>query len=905
MTARSRPAYSFRGVHLAAGLLFPFAQSAGRDERVARERVVAAWEPGCEVYRLEPAGFALIWAEARRMDARYAPGALIVTHGGGYSAVPAKRGDPPPIAGALLIARAGELIDIPLEPSRRMDPSSWVEIGSFELLAPSAAAIDSRSGLAPPPSVRDVRQVLEDVPAPDPSLRAFQDAVAGRRQNAGRRLPWHHRLARWLESVSSGTLRLATGAQAPPRARKRAAGSRGSDTSTRRRRGPQDLLASWLRDSQIGRALGRRQAAYISRVLRMLDEGNVAEALRHAIPLGGDDAPWRGFSFGLPPPRGNLEIARNRAARGSLFAGGLAIFELLRTRYRALADRLIQEGRIDEAAFVLAELLDAVEEAVSLLERHGKLREAAEIAEGRKLPAALVVRQWFIAGDGDRAVAVARRTGAFSGAVARLHETHPHKADELRVVWADVLASSGEYAAAVEAIWPVEAARPLALSWIRLAIDLGGGVGARMLVRRALLEPGSVDEVTTAAGALLRSDTAEDLPARSALFRALLAEHDSGVDMPPQFGPLARAAVRATIRDVGLGWTSTSPRDYKRLARMAGEDLLLADMPSVVRKRRRARETDIGYAAHDTGSGSPTEFIRLASGRTLLAEGESGVRLLSRSGRVIKRFEVPADHLVIADNGTRALALAKRDTRWRVSYLQIDRLTSRDLGDLALDVWADSFDGAEWIVAEGTNLLAIDTLAAEPRASWQMSGLASEAIVSLARNEESLWVVVRGGALERWRYALPDLLLRAREPLPAASDLAPAAGNVEDASASAAISVSAEGDLLYRVAGGDARKRKPFTRPASGKRITVCLTGSEARFSGDRDHIAVAEIDPTGASVTLYRRPGFDRVLTISLEGARSVVPRLFAGHLSICDDLGRALAFDLATLERVCDLRL
>ena len=51
--------------------------------------------------------------------------------------------------------------------------------------------------------------------------------------------------------------------------------------------------------------------------------------------------------------------------------------------YHASYKRLEAQNRIEEAAFVLAELLHANEQAVALLERHGKLKLAAELAEGR------------------------------------------------------------------------------------------------------------------------------------------------------------------------------------------------------------------------------------------------------------------------------------------------------------------------------------------------------------------------------------------------------------------------------------------------------------------------------------------------------------------------------------------
>ncbi len=82
----------------------------------------------------------------------------------------------------------------------------------------------------------------------------------------------------------------------------------------------------------------------------------------------------------------------------------------------------------EEAAFFLAEILNEAERAVSYLEKHGRWKLAAELAEARKLAVGLVVRQWFLAGDVKRAVAIAVREGAFDDAILRLQKSGQHDA---------------------------------------------------------------------------------------------------------------------------------------------------------------------------------------------------------------------------------------------------------------------------------------------------------------------------------------------------------------------------------------------------------------------------------------------------------------------------------------------
>ena len=124
-------------------------------------------------------------------------------------------------------------------------------------------------------------------------------------------------------------------------------------------------------------------------------------------------------------------------------------FEQLRRSYEAVFERLERAGKHAEAAFLLAEILNQPERAVSYLERHQQPRLAAELAEARQLPAGLIVRQWFLAGDQRRAVAIAVREGAFEDAISRLERSGAREqAGALRMLQAERMASAGRFVAA-------------------------------------------------------------------------------------------------------------------------------------------------------------------------------------------------------------------------------------------------------------------------------------------------------------------------------------------------------------------------------------------------------------------------------------------------------------------------
>lgn len=300
----------------------------------------------------------------------------------------------------MVTARHGRVVEVPLESLEALDPSAWLDAGELAL---------AESVRWPPPRVepvvveplpvRGVREILGDAaPAAGPSAKRFLEALKARRQSR-------------TSGVGKASLLkrlLSWGRRAAPEGRS-ASGGGWAATASRPPRPQPAWLLRLLDRLAVTQALGRRQAKYLRDLLSMFENLDLDQALRHAIPLGNDLEEDFRFVFGRPSPRQSLDVSPvARSAGGSLMVGGPDVYALLRQHYREAVERLKQQGKIDEALFVLVELLKEVEEAVQLLESAGRLREAAEIAEGHKLAAALVVRQWFLAGDIERAIDVAR-----------------------------------------------------------------------------------------------------------------------------------------------------------------------------------------------------------------------------------------------------------------------------------------------------------------------------------------------------------------------------------------------------------------------------------------------------------------------------------------------------------------
>lgn len=613
-----------RGSVLASGLLLD-TRSLGLEE--ARSRILRVAESGLQVFRIEHFLVAR-FGEPIRMDCRAAPGAPLVRHGSLHSVAPLEADEQGALEGgteSVVLVQGGQGRASPLSGEALEELSGWIDVSRFEvqseLVSLGQAASSPEPRLVPAPV--DVRARLGVLPLAaegeafmaslSPSARGAH-AAAGDEESSS----WASRGARWELLVSSalrvlaalramlsslqGERPLLPSPQEPispsPRDRTEDIPSREASWLRRMQELLQGAAARLLEWSRLAPLVDRQHARYLARMLEMFDESDLDRALRHAIPLSkGASAAPRAPALRTPSPRTDLSIVPERAPATTSLGLGENLFEVLKQKYRRAFDRLVEKGELEKAAFVLAELLEASEEAVSFLERHGRLTLAAEIAEARALPPGLVVRQWFLAGNKERAVRLARKTGAFADAVARLERTHQDDGRALRLVWADSLAESGAYAAAVDAVWPVEGARALALQWMERAIVVGGLTGARMLVKKLRLRPESFEEVRDRVVLLLASEEQDDRALVGAVGRELLSgEPTAGTRV------LAKAVARALLVLAG------DDQDTERLAfgllEASGDTLLRSDVASCRAEAAPPRAAQVrveAFAVTDVG----------------------------------------------------------------------------------------------------------------------------------------------------------------------------------------------------------------------------------------------------------------------------------------------------------------
>ena len=523
-------------------------------------------------------------------------------------------------------------------------------------------------------------------------------------------------------------------------------------------------LTNLMHKSHLSTLYGKRQAAYMQRMLDMFDDGDLSEALRHAIPLGSGEGN-AGQTFGTPQRRNNLSLSQRLGPRSSM------LFEMdLQTRlkdiYRQSFERLDREGRIEEAVFVLAELLNARQEALDYLEKHQRYQQAADLALAWDMPSAIIVRLLCLAQDWQRALLVARRDNAFAHAVTMLATKWPEAAARLRLEWAQALTEKGLWLQAVDVIWSLPAEHERAAQWLLAAEAAGGSLAIGALVKRAVLLPDTLTTYETWVEKL-RSDPERGME-RAALAQALLMHKTHS----PALAWLAAATVRAIICDQAGSHAQLSQNQLQVLVKMSKDKLLQADLPgSALPRNKLANQSldrasePLSFTAPDRGNREICDAVPLTDGRYLLALGEAGALVVEANGKTAFHFPVPVQTIVMGHSRQVALGLARREEVWRICKLDLVNRSANDLGVLMLNAFSRTFDGSAWTIGKGSQLHVVD-VDRRFETLWHVSDLPGP-IISIRDDEHNESVLLQTPQeIQLWRYRLPDRRLLSREPTP-------------------------------------------------------------------------------------------------------------------------------------------
>lgn len=869
-------------------------------EAELRRRVLALWTPGATLHR-GGGGALLTLPEPVRWDTRACPGLPLLEVAGRRCSAPVDPVELAQVPGDVLLLAGGRLHSA--EPLVSEDPATWLDLDlepvDVEPLgdppvppvvaaAPLALDVRSRLGVgdAGARAVAKLGEALaERGGVPGAAVAGQVGAALGAAVVGGAGL-----LAR-LAALFGGGRRAAGGGVAAEGAP--APGALGRWAGR---------LDAWGRrlglDATLGRLLGAQHASYLSQMLARFDGGDLLHALKHAIPLSSVpaslDVPSRWLTW-LAPREGLSFGGRGGGAGSGISAPGL--YELLQRVYERAFTALAEQGRVREAAYVLAELLDDPHRAVTWLEDQGELRLAAEIAEARELDPGLVVALWIRAGERERAAALARMRGAWASAVEHLERRELDALSQsLRLQWARSEAAAGRHAAACAIAWPIAEARSEASGWLDAAIAGGGVGGARALAAKLQLQPESLPALEAPLRALL-DDPSPDAPsARRALAEALGTPEEFAARRV--LGALARSLVRDAVAAPG---PVASPA--ATAAAKASGDPLRVDLPGLTSVRLSAQvlgrpaplELRVPFA--DTGTTAVHDVVPLPRGRLLLALGELGARVVDSTGRPLRVWAHPTHRLVVDPEGARAVLLGRRGELWRLARVEVPEGRLVSWCDAKLDAFADTFDGGLWFVAQGDRVLALDATADGLRSMWSAGSLAradllgrrDARVLALRWAPDALQVVVpaAGGEVERFHYALPGPSLRDRTSWPLPPDRR-------------VVALTADGGYVALCS-----DRVEIAGAAS-----VATWATEERPVGPasaEQGVAVGVEGPDGAAVALLSTEGGTGAVLrarLAFDGAARVGVRLHGPQLLCWDDRGRVRVLDLDDGTLTADLR-
>jgi hypothetical protein len=853
----------------------------------AQRRALREYRQGDQLYRT-PLGLVLRFRSPRTIGTHSAPAAPLVNVRGTLSSCPFV-----PEPGCTVLLMQGGV-------RHAFAPNQLQEAALFQLLDLGRFGVEAVETLGEIALPRLALPKLED-----PTAKVFASLGIGEKEQQARaRLVaelqqsasaaasprWRQRLMAWFTRRPKRSVGQTSA---------RADGLAPYSPSGRFRRWFDGLLSAIEQRLFLG-LFARKHAEHLSKLFELLERRDDAEALRHAIPLANDSPAGPRLPLSAPGPRNSFEIRLARPAYGSTLGLGTDLFARLRAYYEKLFQRLDESGRHEEAAFVLVELLDDIERAVSYLEQKERFRFAAELAEARGLPPSSCVRLWFLAREWKRALAIAVRHDCFADAIDRLERSnHRAEAAKLKLLYADRLASAGQLVSAAELVGDISESRHLSLHWLESARAAGETRGIALELE---LAPERFADVWQSLSPALEQDAGWALDEQRALADALLKRPVS------VSAPIVRALARRLIAAAASSGSADLKTAAKNLAGANG-GALLADFPEIPKPDRVSGAEPVVHSYRRNSAGTQRLFDACRVNRHwLLALGEGGVALVDKNGRELRRFDVPATALVVAPGSQHVLALAERGSVRRVSRIHLGTRRSEAWGDFAFGSVARIFDGQRWFVehVDGSEhrLTLIDAAAAEPEVIESVPlGSAEIRAIQLGKASCQVLLGLPGYSHEYAEISIADCRLRKRAPLDLGIGPVPFTGAIALCEGAQPVVLERWFDFAAGALGSRNLLQAGVVVLATP--IPDALDGS-FRLETDGDLFALSAAVPDArvriVAGSISRR---EHTLDVLLDGLELANFRVLGDTLYVCASEGSAFAFDVARGDEIGRVRL
>ncbi|MGF1580419.1 MAG: tetratricopeptide repeat protein [Gemmataceae bacterium] len=161
---------------------------------------------------------------------------------------------------------------------------------------------------------------------------------------------------------------------------------------------------------KLSESLFGKQDASLRRLLQMFREGNTEEALKRALPIGGDNPRGSRTAQNAHLPAQNVSYSLSSILGGgsgtaSLWFGGSdEVYRELTAHYRRLAVEAARKGDHRRAAYIYGKLLNEYRSAANVLTEGGLYLDAAVIYQKKLNDSSSAARAYEAGGEFDRAI---------------------------------------------------------------------------------------------------------------------------------------------------------------------------------------------------------------------------------------------------------------------------------------------------------------------------------------------------------------------------------------------------------------------------------------------------------------------------------------------------------------------
>lgn len=576
---------------------------------------------------------------------------------------------------------------------------------------------------------------------------------------------------RGLNRVASFLRRLTRnvrGQQAPDQA---------TATSRQSINAPFHRLARYIRDywrqrvmrSQLGAILGKRQAQYFQKMMQQFEQGNWSEALKMAVPLSDYRAAIEQRSsplLGLPKKRQTLAISRKVTNSSASFNFGESSYQYMRAIYEKSYQQLKTQGRPKEAAFVLAELLNRVSEAVDYLVAEGFFEEAAEIAEGRLSKPEKAIKLWIQAGKTQRAITLAIRSNRFQAALLLLQGTEHYS--WLESLWLERLIRSGDFETIFHHILGQHHPDEKLKTFFQDSLPTAYLDDPAWLARGSFWLPWS--SLDTRLEELFADPCDPQFSEFLNHFTLLLIQQSSW--MTSLKSNLSQDLLKELYRQILTyrGRPLTLDQHALGLIHSLIDDRLMVHCrpqhftnPYIQSPAIEQQQTHFSFSP---SAPLITDIGLTPDGRFGVAMGELGVRIYNARFRLLHHLQSPAHGLVSAAKGGVLLAVEHREKLHRVHRIQLYDLQTAFLGQQPILTYGRYHNGCTWPVALTANRVSlIDVDAADWKRVWSVGNLEGKVTTVVSNDSQMTFVVAQPERIDIWQYQLPQLRLVSRSGL--------------------------------------------------------------------------------------------------------------------------------------------